>query len=60
MARAKIEDRNIRKLSKVGGGKTYSITIPIETIRKFGWKEGQKLVIKEVGEEKIEISDWEG
>ena len=37
MGRKKIEDRSIRKLSRVGSGKTYSITLPIEIIREFGW-----------------------
>ncbi len=35
-------EENIRKLAKVGGGHTYSITLPIEAIRKFRWQEGQK------------------
>jgi len=30
-------EQNIRKLAKVGGGHTYSVTLPIEAIRKFGW-----------------------
>ena len=46
MARKKLEERNIRKLAKVGGNKTYSLTLPIEAIREFGWKEGQKVVIE--------------
>ncbi len=58
MARRKIEERNIRKLSRVGGNKTYSITIPIELIREFGWSEKQKLVIKKYGKDKILIEDW--
>jgi hypothetical protein len=33
MARKKIEDRNIRKLSRVGNGKTYTITIPIHPVK---------------------------
>jgi hypothetical protein len=38
----RIEDRNVRKLAKVGGGKTYSITIPIEIIRELGWQENKR------------------
>ncbi len=54
----RIEDRNVRKLAKVGGGKTYSITIPIEIIREFGWQEKQKLVVKKYGKNKVIIEDW--
>ncbi len=53
-------EQNIRKLSKVGGGATYSITLPIEIIRKFKWKEKQKLVVEADTKKKvIIIKDWE-
>lgn len=59
MARKSLEDRNIRKLARVGGGKTYSITLPIEIMREFDWREGQKLVVEKYGKEKrIIIRDW--
>jgi hypothetical protein len=59
MARKKLENRNIRKLSQVGNGKTYTITIPIEIIREFGWQRKQRLVIEKDGKNKIiKISDW--
>jgi len=58
MPRKKLEDRMIRKLSRVGGGKTYSITIPIEIIREYKWKEGQRLVVKPDKGKTIKISDW--
>jgi len=54
----KIEDRSIRKLAKVGGGKTYAITLPIEIVREFGWSEKQKLVVRKYGKDKIIIEDW--
>lgn len=57
MARKKSEDKNIRKLVKVGGGKTYSITLPIDMIRDLGWRQGQKLDIKKYGKGII-IRDW--
>lgn len=61
MARKKIENRNIRKLSRVGNGKTYTITIPIEIIREFGWQRKQKLVVEMDKKDKIvKIKDWEG
>jgi hypothetical protein len=58
MARNKLEDRNIRKLTKIAGGSSYAITLPIEYIREFGWKERQKLIIKKVGK-RLVIEDWE-
>lgn len=60
MGQRKIENRNIRKLSRVGGGTSYSITLPIEAIRAFGWKEKQKLKIEvDKKRKKIIIKDWE-
>ena len=57
MGRKSLKERNIRKLARVGGGKTYSVTIPIEMIRELKWKKGEKKVIKLEGE-KIVIEDW--
>ena len=60
MARRKLEEKNIRKLSRVGSGKSYSITLPIDVIRSFGWKEKQKLVIEaDLKRKIIKIKDWE-
>ncbi len=57
MARKKLEDRNIRKLVKVGGGKTYSITLPVDIIRELQWKKGQKLEVEKYGKGII-LRDW--
>jgi len=54
----KEQERSVRKLVKVGGGKTYSITLPIEVIRELGWQKGQKLEVKKYGKG-ILIQDWE-
>ena len=52
-------EQNIRKLAKVGGGVTYSITLPIEAIRNFGWQEKQKLEIEVDNKNKrLIIRDW--
>ena len=32
----KLNMKYVRKLTKVGGGRTYSVTLPISSIRKFG------------------------
>ena len=56
MARRKIEQENVRKIQNSNG--SYQIAIPISLVRKFGWKEKQKVVITEYGKNKIIISDW--
>jgi len=56
MSRRKIEEENIRKIQ--WSNRSYQITIPISTIRKFGWREKQKVVVEEYGKNKIIISDW--
>ncbi|MDX1627252.1 MAG: AbrB/MazE/SpoVT family DNA-binding domain-containing protein [Fulvivirga sp.] len=58
MARRKMEDHNVRNLTKLGGGSSYAVTIPIEMIRELGWKSKQKLVVQRYGEGLI-IKDWE-
>lgn len=55
MARRTLEDRNIRKLSKRGS--SYTVTLPIEAIRKLNWRNGQKVVVEEKGNSLI-IKDW--
>ena len=52
-----MKDKNIRKLVK-NGRDSYYICIPKEIIKKYGWRERQKLVIKDNGREKLEITDW--
>ena len=60
MGRKKVENRNVRKLAKVGGGVTYAITLPIDAIREFGWQEKQKLEIKiDKARKRLIIKDWE-
>lgn len=57
MARKRLENRNIRKLTKIGGA-SYAVTIPIEIIREMGWKERQKLIVEKKGS-KLVVKDWE-
>lgn len=53
-----IENWLVRSLTKVGG-KSYAVTLPINIIRQFGWRERQKLQITIDGENRrIIISDW--
>ncbi len=59
MARRKLSQRNIRKLSKMGGGKSYGITLPISFIRQLKWRERQKLVVElDKRRKTIRIKDW--
>ena len=56
MATQKGYNKNIRKLTKVGG-LSLSVTLPIEIVRELKWREKQKLVVKRVGKRVI-IEDW--
>ena len=55
--RRKLEERNIRKITKMAGGSSYGITLPIEDFRAIGWKEKQKVVVKRVPGG-FTIRDW--
>lgn len=58
MARRKLGQRNIRKLTRIGN-KSYGITLPIEVIREFKWKERQKLeLVISKRKKEIKIKDW--
>jgi len=57
MARRKLAERNIRKLTRTGGGKSISVTIPIELVRELGWKDRQKVVVSKRGKT-LTIKDW--
>jgi len=57
MARRSLAKRNIRSLTKTSGGKSYSVIIPIEYIKKLGWRSRQKLVVS-LYRDRIIIKDW--
>jgi len=46
-----------RKLNKVSTH-SYSVNIPKAIVKKYKWKEKQKLTISDLGRGKIEIKDW--
>jgi hypothetical protein len=52
----KTEDRNIRKISKIGK-QSVGVTLPIEEVRDFGWREKQKVVVERI-KGCFEIRDW--
>jgi hypothetical protein len=51
------KQKSVHKLKK-SSAYSFSVTIPKEIIEKYGWKEKQKISIKDKGRGKIEISDW--
>ena len=57
MARRKLSEKNIRKITRTGG-KSLGITIPVEIIRELKWRERQKVVVSKKGKTVV-IKDWE-
>ncbi len=57
MSRRKMEERHIRSLTKVSGGTSYAVTIPVEYIHKLKWRSKQKLEVK-LYRDRIVIRDW--
>jgi antitoxin component of MazEF toxin-antitoxin module len=58
MARRKLSERNIRKLTRTGRGASIGLTLPIEIVRKLGWREHPKVNVSLRGK-RISITDWE-
>lgn len=56
MTRRKLEDKNIRKISRIGSS-SLGVTLPIDFLRELKWREKQKVIIKKRGN-KITIEDW--
>jgi antitoxin component of MazEF toxin-antitoxin module len=56
MAVQKLKNKNVRKITKVGG-KSLAVTLPKEMISELGWKEKQKVVVSKKSNNLI-ISDW--
>ena len=58
--RRKLGENLIRKLTKLSGGTSYGITLPIDVVRKFKWRERQKLQLTvDEKRKRIIIEDWE-
>jgi len=47
----------VRKLIKMSSN-SFALVIPKSVIKKYGWKEHQKLTIKDAGKGKLEVRDW--
>jgi len=50
-------DHNIRKLTRMGGGRSIGVTLPIEMVKELKWREKQKVVIDKRGD-RIIIKEW--
>jgi len=57
MALSKTNDSKVRSLTKIAGGSSYAVTIPIEYIRELKWRGKQKLEVK-LYQGRIIIRDW--
>ncbi|OHA17085.1 MAG: hypothetical protein A3G52_03950 [Candidatus Taylorbacteria bacterium RIFCSPLOWO2_12_FULL_43_20] len=59
MARRKIEDKNVRSLIKNRQRNSYSLSLPIDIIRRFDWQHRQKLQLTiDKSRKRIIIEDW--
>lgn len=47
----------LRKLTKASTH-SFTITIPKEIVKKFGWRERQNLSIEELPTKSLRIKDW--
>jgi len=56
MANKRSDEKNIRKLTKIGRG-SIGLTLPIEIVRELGWRERQRVVVKKINGS-IVIRDW--
>lgn len=57
MGRRPLEEREIRSLTKASGGRSYTVTIPLEHIKKLGWRAKQKLEVT-LYRDRIIIKDY--
>lgn len=51
--RRTVGEEDIRKLSRMGGGASLGLTLPIGFLRLLGWKEKQKVTVKKQGSKLI-------
>ena len=55
MARRKLEEKNTRKLLRLG--KSLGMTLPVAFLRKLKWRKKQKVTVRLSGK-KLIIEDW--
>ena len=56
MANRSHDERDVRKLGERGEG--VGLTLPIELVRKLGWKVKQKVTVKRFGKNRLVVEDW--
>lgn len=56
MSTRKLEDKNIRKITRVGKS-SLCVTLPVEMVNELGWKEKQKVKASRI-KGGIVIRDW--
>jgi len=56
MAVRKQEEKNVRKLTKIGK-KSIAVTLPIDLVRELGWREKQTVVVRRI-KGGVVIRDW--
>lgn len=56
MTRQKMQNRNVRKITRVGNA-SLGVTLPAEELRELKWKEKQKVVVKRVRGGFL-VKDW--
>lgn len=47
MTTRKLEDKNVRKITRVGRT-SLCVTLPVEMIKELGWKEKQKVKVSRI------------
>lgn len=57
MVYTKNMEKHVHKLNKTSGH-SYSLIIPKEIVKKYGWREKQKIVIEDQGRGRLLIRDW--
>ncbi|MFA5318737.1 MAG: hypothetical protein WC323_04715 [Patescibacteria group bacterium] len=53
----KVGYSNIRKLTKSGGGRSFSLTLPIKLVRELKWNEGLDVIASIKGKSLV-IESW--
>ncbi len=61
MPRQAKASEQVRKLGKTGAPESpsYFVTLPKSFVKELGWKDGQRLVVRQMhGQPKLIIEDW--
>jgi bifunctional DNA-binding transcriptional regulator/antitoxin component of YhaV-PrlF toxin-antitoxin module len=49
-------EKHVRKLTK--SNRSYYLIIPAEIVKKYAWREKQKITIEDKGRGELKIKDW--